>query len=432
MMCSIALLLFVSMVQLQCVRLVSATTPDAPNVGGLRDVVDDVVDDVFEGVQQMGSFLAEEVHRTFLAGNILPTLDKLLITPEKFQRIVTSLSQVSDWQDFLFLMTLAYGIVPLFRLPYNSLMKDKKDFVDTGYHVVADHLQQVSRIALMCYLVDLVKVIIVEMGFDGEVIPHIPKVFARTAYTVWAGRRVALLKKWLLCKAWKKQPDQLGRMELIDHLLDALIVMIVALALIDNYNHELGFAMKSVFALGSVGTLVFSLASQGIAANLMNGLLLSASDRVYEGDSVIFGDGLEGVVVKMGWLETLVRQNDEVMMTVPNSDLASEKLSNLSRLTKCQVKQVLRFEYKDINKLPKLCDDIKSEIMAVCPELITDGSRPFRAHWVGYEEFSVNVVVEAHFQIRPLGDSYWNNRQKVLEAINRAVVKNDVQFVTTA
>ena len=411
--------------------VLAATTAESQLGGGLRDVVDDAVDDILEGVQQVGSFLRDEVHRTFLAGNILPALNKLFITPEKFQRIITTVGEVADWQDILFLLTLAFGVMPLVRLPYNSIVKKMNNFEDSSCRVVADHLQQVSRIALVCYLVDLLKVVVIEMGFGWEILPHIPNLFARFVYTIWFARRLAVLKKWFLCKAWKKRPDQLGRMELIDHLADAVIVLLVGLSLADQFKNEFGFALKSLFALGSVGTLVFSLASQGIVANLMNGLLLAASDRVYEGDSVLFGNGIEGVVVNLGWLETHVRQNDEIMLTVPNSDLASERLSNLSRLSKCQVRQVLRIDFKDVKKIPKLCDDIKTEIRLNCPALIDDGSRPFRAHWVGYESLSLNVVVEAHFAIRPLGDGYWDNRQKVLEAINQAVEKNEVTFVTT-
>lgn len=418
-----------SLLSLLLLRAAAAATPEVKNGNGFRDAVEDVVEDVFEGVHHAGTFLREEVHRTFLAGNILPNLEKLIITPEKFQKIFKTLGQVTDWQDFLFLITLSYATVPLFQLPYNSLMKDKKDFQDTGYHFVADHLQQISRIALLCYLVDMLKVVIIEMGFGWKHIPHIPSVFARSVYTLWVARRLALSKKWFLCKVWKKSPETLGRMELIDHLADAIILIVVALTIVDIFSVELGFAAKSIFAFGSIGTLVFSLASQGIVANLMNGILLSASDRVYEGDSVKFGDSIEGTVVKMGWVETVIRESDEVVTTVPNSDLASEKLSNLSRMTKCQVKQVLRFDYKDMAKLPQLCDDIKLEIRKACPQLIVDGTRPFRVHWVGYEKVSLNVVVDAHFQIRPLGDGYWDNQQRVLEAINRAVEKNDVKFV---
>jgi small-conductance mechanosensitive channel len=391
------------------------------------------VDDVVEGLQtratHVRSFLREEVHRTFLAGNILPAMEKLILTPEKFRKICKTLGQVTDWQDFLFLITLAYGTVPLFKYPYTTLAKgNKKPFQKTGYFMVSHHFQQISKIALLCYLVDMLKVVIIEMGFTWGIIPVLPIVFARSAYTVWAARKLSLFKKWMLCRLWHRSPETLGRMELIDHLGDAFILTVAFLVVVDILSFELGFAVKSIFAFGSIGTLVFSLASQGIVANLMNGLLLSASDRVYEGDSVKFGNGLEGTVVKMGWIETVIRGSDEIMMTVPNSDLASQQLANLSRLLRCQIKQTLRFSYKDVDKLSKVCDDIKAEIRKACPELITDGTRAFRCHWIGYEEDHLSVMVQAHFRIRPLGSEYWVNRQRVLEAISRAVEKNDVEF----
>jgi hypothetical protein len=41
-------------------------------------------------------------------------------------------------------------------------------------------------------------------------------------------------------------------------------------------------------------------------------------------------------------------------------------------------------------------------------------------------------MVDAHFNVKPIGTEYWKNRQKVMEAIFRAVEKNgEVQFVTT-
>jgi hypothetical protein len=35
-------------------------------------------------------------------------------------------------------------------------------------------------------------------------------------------------------------------------------------------------------------------------------------------------------------------------------------------------------------------------------------------------------VVNSHFYIPPTGDDYWNNRQAVMMAINRAIKKNGV------
>lgn len=144
-----------------------------------------------------------------------------------------------------------------------------------------------------------------------------------------------------------------------------------------------------------------------------------------------FGNGISGTIVKMGWMETLLRGPDEIMVSVPNADLAGERVSNLSRIQKSQVKQTLRFEYKDGCKLPLVLKDIKKEITAACPELISDGSRPFRAHFTSFGPDHLEVRVDCHFEVKPVGDDYWDNRQRVLLAIQKAVKKHDMEFAIT-
>lgn len=119
------------------------------------------------------------------------------------------------------------------------------------------------------------------------------------------------------------------------------------------------------------------------------------------------------------------------MVTVPNADLAGEHVSNLSRIQRSQVKQMLRFEYKDVDKLPEVLEKIKEEIKVACPQLISDGSRPFRVHFTSYGPDHCEVRVNAHFDIKPVGDDYWNNRQAVLLAIQKAVKKHDMEFAIT-
>ena len=100
----------------------------------------------------------------------------------------------------------------------------------------------------------------------------------------------------------------------------------------------------------------------------------------------------------------------------------------MSRTPRSQVKQELRISYDDASKLPKLLETIKDEIKRSCPKLITDGSRPFRAHWRNFEDDHLQIVVDCHFMIKPTGGEYWDNRQVVLEAIYRAAKKTGVHF----
>lgn len=49
--------------------------------------------------------------------------------------------------------------------------------------------------------------------------------------------------------------------------------------------------MTSLFAVGTTGGLIISLASQEVAKNVMSGVEMAASNRFYTGDHVHFGDG---------------------------------------------------------------------------------------------------------------------------------------------
>lgn len=125
---------------------------------------------------------------------------------------------------------------------------------------------------------------------------------------------------------------------------------------------------------------------------------------------------------------TEVRGGDEVITKIPNNQLANQRVSNLSRMQKCQVKQTLRFHYEDLPKIPKLLESIKQEIQDSCEHVITDGSRPFRANLNEFHADHVEVVVDTRYNLPPIGAVYFDNRQKVLEAIARAVDKHKVKF----
>jgi small-conductance mechanosensitive channel len=103
-------------------------------------------------------------------------------------------------------------------------------------------------------------------------------------------------------------------------------------------------------------------------------------------------------------------------------------MSNLSRLKKSQVKQTLWFNYDVIDKLPALIKDIKSEIIDSCPNLIKDGSRPFRVSWTNYKDTHLELVVNCHFRHPPSTDIYWDTRQDVLLAVGRAAKKANIRF----
>jgi small-conductance mechanosensitive channel len=67
----------------------------------------------------------------------------------------------------------------------------------------------------------------------------------------------------------------------------------------DWLNIKLGFAVSGIFAFGSIGTLAFTLASQGLVTEFISGLALLFGDKLYDGDDVIFGDGTSGKILRV-------------------------------------------------------------------------------------------------------------------------------------
>jgi small-conductance mechanosensitive channel len=196
----------------------------------------------------------------------------------------------------------------------------------------------------------------------------------------------------------------------------------------DTLNIQIGAGVKSIFALSGVGTLVLSLASQDMAKLFLSGVALSTSEKFRTGDLIKLGDNTTGVVSRMGLLFTEVRGGDEIITKIPNTQLANQRVSNLSRVPRCQVTQTLRFPYETLPIMPELLESIKQEIEAACPDLIKDGSRPYRANMNAFNADHIEVVVDTRYNLPPIGKVYFDNRQTVLEAIAKAVSKHNVKF----
>jgi small-conductance mechanosensitive channel len=391
----------------------------------MSETVQDTFDDVMDSVDDL-------IDRSTLAGQISPFLNKFILSKSQLHNIWSGITQVASVQDIVFLLALGFAVVPSVEIPYTRFILSRsskhsdRGFHSTSIYHVLNSLSQVARLAFIVYAFDMVKIFLIGAGFEiprGERLTH---AFAYVLYTVWGASRLSKFKEYVLNQI---AGNTQGRIQVVDRLGNAFLAICAMFLILDILNVEMGLAMRGVVAMGSVSTLVFSLAAKDTVANVLNGIILSASDRIYEGDSIqLHKSGFSGSVAKLGWLETVLRGSDEIMVTMPNSDLLSQRVCNLSRIHQSQVKQTLQFSYADSEKLPQLLQDIKTEIRSSCPAVITDGSRPFRCYWTSFQPNYLEVILDAHFRIKPVGDSYHENRQRVLQAIHRAVKKNDMTF----
>jgi len=116
-----------------------------------------------------------------------------------------------------------------------------------------------------------------------------------------------------------------------NRVLDVIIYGCAAISVVDLLGVHIGFALKSVFGLGSFGTLVLSLASKDVAAEFVGGLMIQSSSFFYEGESVVLQDGTSGKVLKIGWLHTYIQKADDFLVRVPNSQISHQRIAREKR-----------------------------------------------------------------------------------------------------
>lgn len=366
-----------------------------------------------------------------VAGQLLPAVQKFSMNGDNLKKVWLALKEAIDVKEFALLTLFGWTLVPLAKVlhgVYTSIvdrMKSDEDdtsskedtemgFTDSYLYHSAQDVSNVAQIGALVYGVDCFMVTLSALGFQTHR-AGLSKKVAQISYTIWAGLRLARLKGYLLMKRFQNDLDSVVRTRLYDRILNIVIGITTSAIVFDFMDLNLGTTLKSLLSFGGVGALVLSLSSKDLASQLVSGIALSTGDRFIEGDEIQLGDGQAGIVEKIGLSFTDLRGYDEITTRIPNSQLSAQRVRNcmslffllflgalfasldtvthlssyfiikVSRVTKSQVTQTLWFSYKDIDKMPAVMEAIKEEVLSECGEFaITDGSRPFRAHWRGY------------------------------------------------
>lgn len=371
--------------------------------------------------------------------------------PSRFDPLIEKfLPGYEQHPNFIAAVLLAFALAPLSKIYYEKLMPTIKNYIAdvlrkgkgngkreaplfevnfyrTKFYKTVETIVEAAQLFLLVAVFDVSLTAIMCLGVTPPKSEKLTNAFAMVAYLLWGFRRVSDFKYFVLKRTMQhtKLIHDEKRLFVINRLADYALVFFGIFALYEILNFETGYYAKSLLAVFSFGSAAIALATKDIIENFLNGVILSASDRIFVNDYVSIQGDIKKVN-KLGWLETKLQGSDNILYTIPNKELLSTKLSNLSRIQTSQVSQTLKLPYSAIEKLPKLFRDIKAEIRMACPSIITDGSRPFQCYLVNYGK-EVEVNVNAHFRIPPVGDAYYENRQECLLAMDRAIRRNEIE-----
>ncbi|XP_028770396.1 mechanosensitive ion channel protein 1, mitochondrial [Neltuma alba] len=120
-----------------------------------------------------------------------------------------------------------------------------------------------------------------------------------------------------------------------------------------------GVAVQSIITVGGIGGVATAFAARDILGNVFSGLSMQFSKPFTVGDTIKAGS-VEGQVVEMGLTTTSLLNAEKFPVVVPNSLFSSQVIVNKSRAECRAILSKIPLRIEDINKIPKIADDIKS------------------------------------------------------------------------
>lgn len=136
----------------------------------------------------------------------------------------------------------------------------------------------------------------------------------------------------------------------LSKVLKFIIIVLAASVLLQEWDYDIdGF----IAGLG-LGGLAFALAAQQTLANLFGGIVI-ITDKPFSIGDWILTPSVEGTVEDINFRSTKIRTFAEAIVTVPNSTLANEAITNWSRMGKRQITFTLRINYNTPKEKLEVC-----------------------------------------------------------------------------
>ena len=179
---------------------------------------------------------------------------------------------------------------------------------------------------------------------------------------------------------------------------------------------ELGIPTASLVALLSVAGLALSLSVQGVLGNLFSGLTLLITHPFAEGNFVEVA-GKTGTVKSIGLLYTTINTLDNIVISIPNSDVVGASIHNYSAEPLRRVDMLFCAAYSEPT------EKVKRAIMEVIEAdgRILDDPAPFVA-LNAYKESVVEYVVRVWVK----NEDYWGVHFSLNENVRESFAKNGV------
>ena len=151
------------------------------------------------------------------------------------------------------------------------------------------------------------------------------------------------------------QLDQ-SAVDAIAKLLLLIVYIFTLLALLQ----VIGVTVTGILAFGGIGGIAIGFAARDMLANLFGGLMIYMDRPFVIGDWIRSPDHeIEGIVEKIGWRSTCIRNFEKVPLYVPNALFNTMVLENPSRMSNRRIYEYIGICYENARQMQKITAAVK-------------------------------------------------------------------------
>ena len=205
-------------------------------------------------------------------------------------------------------------------------------------------------------------------------------------------------------------------------LANILKIVVIAFGVVMVIS-ELGYNVNGLLTGLGVGGLAVSLAAQDAVGNLISGFII-IFDKPFKVGDLIESATVKGFVEEVTMRSTKIRTLDDSVITVPNSTLTKEAVTNISMMDKRRIKMTFGLVYSTTNEtIEKVRKEIQKYIVDnkdILPE-------PCRIHFREFGDSALNFEVVCYTETSDM-DEYLKIENELNLAIKKIVENNDTDF----
>lgn len=177
-------------------------------------------------------------------------------------------------------------------------------------------------------------------------------------------------------------------------------------------------ATSLLTVLGTAG-LAVGLALQGSLSNLAGGLLILFFKPFTKGEFISASSGVEGTVEKIQILYTILTTTDNRVIIVPNSQLANNAITNVSRNPIRRLDMVFSVSYDTPTEKVK---EILNKIANAHPAVLKD--KPFNIRMSVQNASSLDFICRVWVK----KEDYWNTKFDFNEIVKAEFDANNIEI----